>query len=178
MNLLSHPWRRGAFNIFNLHPWPELLQRHYTELERFERFIEDILPVLRSDKFFSLLSVIFIFYGCVILVSILIIIFSIWVWLVSINCLSMSAYYCCLWLLWLWSSVLDDLTHCTVTWHYLMTTVSSPVTTCYAGLSPERWMSLIRQRNVSQQVCCGSCVFPHSRPAPSDHSERQTAAGR
>ena len=55
------------------------LQRHYTELERFERFIEDILPVLRSSKFFSLLSVIFLFYCSVILVSVLIIIFSIWV---------------------------------------------------------------------------------------------------
>ena len=56
-----------------------MLQRHYTELQRFERFIEDILPVLRSSKFFSLLSVIFLFYCSVILVSVLIIIFSIWV---------------------------------------------------------------------------------------------------
>ena len=60
------------------HHW-DVLQRHYTELQRFERFIEDILPVLRSSKFFSLLSVIFLFYCSVILVSVLIIIFSIWV---------------------------------------------------------------------------------------------------
>lgn len=56
-----------------------ILQRQYTEFERLEKFVGEILPVLQESKFFSLLSGVFIFYAFIIIVSLCMIVFSIWI---------------------------------------------------------------------------------------------------
>ena len=49
------------------------------ELARLEQLLEEVWPAFTSSPFTSLLSSVFIFYMTVILLSVIIIIFSIWV---------------------------------------------------------------------------------------------------
>ena len=51
---------------------------HVTELERIERFILSILPLLQGSIFLSVLAGVFIFYGAVVFISVLVIVVSIW----------------------------------------------------------------------------------------------------
>ena len=50
-----------------------------TELERIEKFIFSVLPVLQGSIFLSMLAGVFIFYGAVVFISVLFIVVSIWV---------------------------------------------------------------------------------------------------
>ena len=52
---------------------------HVSELERLERYLLNILPVLRGSVFLSMLAGVFAFYAATVCIALLLILASMWV---------------------------------------------------------------------------------------------------